>query len=153
MEKKIQAENTVNNRRGRNGPKTLTYYRNIAKGIITSEFGDLDIRKVTVSELQQHFDNFDYKPKYLKHIKLVLKLIFQVAVDLDVIEDNIVNKIDLGKDLGCVDEEMKYLNKERQSVWLDLFEKDGRQWAYLLEAILLLGLRPEERMSDLGLSQ
>lgn len=36
------------------------------------------------------------------------------------------------------------MNKERQAIWLYLFEQDGRQWAYTMEAILLSGARPEE---------
>ena len=151
--KKAQVENTSNNSSRKNEPKTFTYYRNTAKGVVTSVFGNLDIRKLTIDELQQYFDEFDYKPKYLNHIKLVMKLIFQTAIKLGVIEDNIASEIKIGKQLSNVTEEEKYLNKERQSVWLDLFEQDGRQWAYLLEAILLSGVRPEERMSDSNSNQ
>lgn len=34
--------------------------------------------------------------------------------------------------------------QDRQEVWLDIFEKDKRQWVYLFESILLTGARPEE---------
>ena len=36
------------------------------------------------------------------------------------------------------------MEQDRQEVWLDIFEKDKRQWVYLFESILLTGARPEE---------
>ena len=36
------------------------------------------------------------------------------------------------------------MEQDRQEVWLDIFEKDKRQWVYLFESILLTGARPAE---------
>ena len=40
--------------------------------------------------------------------------------------------------------ELVYIKSARQSHWLDCFEQEGTDVAYLFEAILLAGLRPEE---------
>ena len=81
----------------------------------------------------------DYSEKYLKDIKLILRLTFQKAIDLGVIAENPATKIYVGNRKCNIGVEIEHLNKERQAVWLDLFEQDGRQWAYLFEAILLSG--------------
>lgn len=39
-----------------------------------------------------------------------------------------------------------YLTEDRQKVWLDYFEKDGREFALLYSALLQTGMRPEERL-------
>ncbi len=37
-----------------------------------------------------------------------------------------------------------YLKEDRQSVWLDCFEQDGREFALLFSTLLQTGMRPEE---------
>jgi len=75
---------------------------------------------------------------------LVLKLSLDVAVKEKLRPDNPAEKIyieGVSKSLGI---EIEHLEQDRQEVWLDLFEKDKRQWAYLFETLLLTGARPEE---------
>ena len=144
QDKKMQAENKLYNRRRKISPKTITSYLGTANRQVIPVWGDLDIRKITTEQLQQHFDKLDYSTKYLKDIKLILKLTFQTAIDLGIITENPATKIYVGNRKCNIGIEIEHLDKERQNVWLDLFEKDGRQWAYLLEAILLSGGRPEE---------
>lgn len=142
--KKLQAENKLYNRRRKISPKTVTSYLGTANRQVIPIWGDLDIRKITTEQLQQHFDKLDYSVKYLKDIKLILKLTFQTAIDLGIITENPASKIYVGNRKCNIGVEIEHLNKERQSRWLDLIEEDGRQWAYLFEAILLSGARPEE---------
>lgn len=40
--------------------------------------------------------------------------------------------------------EISYLTEERQEVWLDYMEQDGRQWVLLFATLLQTGMRPEE---------
>ena len=142
--KKLQAENKLYNRRRKISPKTVTSYLGTANRQVIPIWGDLDIRKITTEQLQQHFDKLDYSVKYLKDIKLILKLTFQTAIDLGIVTENPASKIYVGNRKSNIGVEIEHLNKERQSRWLDLIEEDGRQWAYLFEAILLSGARPEE---------
>lgn len=137
MEKKLQSETNLYSRRRKISPETVTSYLGTANRQILPVWGDQDIRKLTTEKLQQHFDKLDYSEKYLKDIKLILRLTFQKAIDLGVITENPATKIYVGNRKCNVGVEIEHLNKERQAVWLDLFEQDGRQWAYLFEAILL----------------
>lgn len=144
QEKKLQSEINLYSRRRKVSPKTVTSYLGTANRQILPIWGELDIRKITTEQLQKHFDTLDYSEKYLKDIKLILRLTFQTAIDLGVIKENPATKIYIGNRKCNRGVEIEHLDKERQAVWLDLFEQDGRQWAYLFEAILLSGGRPEE---------
>jgi integrase len=144
QEKKQQSEINLYSRRRKISPKTVTSYLGTANRQVIPIWGHLDIRKITTEQLQQYFDTLDYSEKYLKDIKLILKMTFQTAINLGIIQDNPASKIYVGNRKSNIGVEQEHLDKERQLVWLDLFEEDGRQWAYLFEAILLSGGRPEE---------
>ena len=144
QEKKIQSEINLYSRRRKICPKTVTSYLGTANRQVIPVWGDLDIRDITTEQLQEHFDTLDYSEKYLKDIRLILRMTFQKAIDLRVIKENPATKIYVGNRKYNKGVEIEHLEKDRQAVWLDLFEQDGRQWAYLFEAILLSGARPEE---------
>ena len=144
QEKKIQSEINLYSRRRKISPKTVTSYLGTANRQVIPVWGDLDIRDITTEQLQEHFDTLDYSEKYLKDIRLILRMTFQKAIDLRVIKENPATKIYVGNRKYNKGVEIEHLEKDRQAVWLDLFEQDGRQWAYLFEAILLSGARPEE---------
>ncbi|MBO5349871.1 MAG: hypothetical protein J6A89_08685 [Clostridia bacterium] len=144
QEKKLQSEINLHSRRRKISPKTVTSYLGTANKQVIPVWGDLDIRTITTEQMQQHFDTLDYSEKYLKDIRLILKMTFQKAIDLGVIKENPATKIYIGNRKYSKGVEIEHLDKERQAVWLDLFEQDGRQWAYLFEGILLSGGRPEE---------
>lgn len=144
LDKKLQSEINLHNRRRKISPETVTSYLGTANRQVIPVWGDLDVRTITTEQLQKHFDTLDYSNKYLKDIKLILKLTFQTAITLGVIKENPATKIDTGTPKYNKGIEIEHLEKDRQAVWLDLFEQDGRQWAYLFEAILLSGARPEE---------
>ena len=144
MDKKLQSETNMYNRRRRISPKTVTSYLGTANRQVIPTWGDLDIRDITTEQLQRHFDTLDYSQKYLKDIKLILRLTFQTAINMGIIKENPATNIYVGERKYNKGVEIEHLEKDRQDVWLDLFEQDGRQWAYLFEAILLSGARPEE---------
>lgn len=144
QEKKIQSETSLYSRRRNISPKTVTSYLGTANRQVIPVWGDLDIRNITTEQLQEHFDTLDYSEKYLKDIRLILRMTFQKAIDLRVIKENPAIKIYVGNRKYNKGVEIEHLERDRQAVWLDLFEQDGRQWAYLFEAILLSGARPEE---------
>lgn len=144
MDKKLQSETNMYNRRRKISPKTVTSYLGTANRQVIPVWGDLDIRDITTEQLQRHFDTLDYSQKYLKDIKLILRLTFQTAINMGIIKENPATNIYVGERKYNKGVEIEHLERDRQDVWLDLFEKDGRQWAYLFEAILLSGGRPEE---------
>lgn len=76
---------------------------------------------------------------------MILKLSFDIVVDEEKLRpDNPAEKIIIQSSKKSLGIEIEHLEQDRQEVWLDIFENDGRQWAYLFEAILLTGARPEE---------
>ncbi len=143
-EKKKQAEIKVSRRRKKITPKTVTYYVNTANSKPFSYFNDLDIRTITTEQIQDIIDTLDYSIKYLKDVRLVLKLALDIAIKEKIRTDNPAINVDIGSSSKLIGIEIEHLDQDRQDVWLNIIEKDKRQWAYLFEAILLTGARPEE---------
>lgn len=144
-EKKKQSEIVTVKRKKKISADTFSYYLRTAKRQILPYFGDVDVTTITNEKLQEHFDSLDYSEKYLKDIRLVFKLSLDVAVKEKVVTENVAAKIKIEKSISKTPGiEIEHLEQDRQEVWLDLFEKDKRQFAYLFEAILLTGARPEE---------
>jgi len=142
--KKKQSEITTTKKKKKLSPDTVAYYWRTAQKQVIPYFGNIDVTTINEEQLQEHFDVLDYSTKYLQDIRLVIKLSLDVAIKEKIIKYNPAQnvKIDsLKKSLGI---EIEHLEQDRQEVWLNLFEKDKRQWAYLFEAILLTGARPEE---------
>lgn len=146
MEKKRQSEIIYTNKRRRKKitNTTVTFYWRIAKKQVIPIFGELDAATVNQEQLQEYFDMLDYSPKYLKDIRLVLKLSLEIAIKEKIRVDNPAERIDISCSKKSLGIEIEHLEQDRQEVWLDIFEKDKRQWVYLFEAILLTGARPEE---------
>lgn len=144
-EKKKQSEIVTVKRKKKISADTFSYYLRTAKRQILPYFGDVDVTTITSEKLQEHFDSLDYSEKYLKDIRLVFKLSLDVAVKEKIVTENVAAKIKIEKSIiKTPGIEIEHLEQDRQEVWLDLFEKDKRQFAYLFEAILLTGARPEE---------
>ena len=144
-EKKRQSEIVTVKRKKKISADTFSYYLRTAKRQILPYFGDVDVTTITSEKLQEHFDSLDYSEKYLKDIRLVFKLSLDVAVKEKIVTENVAAKIKIEKSISKTPGiEIEHLEQDRQEVWLDLFEKDKRQFAYLFEAILLTGARPEE---------
>ena len=144
-EKKKQSEIVTVKRKKKISADTFSYYLRTAKRQILPYFGDVDVTTITSEKLQEHFDSLDYSEKYLKDIRLVFKLSLDVAVKEKIVTENVAAKIKIEKSISKTPGiEIEHLEQDRQEVWLDLFEKDKRQFAYLFEAILLTGARPEE---------
>ena len=142
--KKKQSEVQGIKKKKKISPKTVTYYWRTAKTQVLPIFGDMDATTITQEQIQEHFDTLDYTPKYLKDIRLVLKLSLDIVVKEKLRPDNPAEKIEIENVKKSLGIEIEHLEQDRQEVWLNLFEKDKRQWAYLFEAILLTGARPEE---------
>lgn len=66
------------------------------------------------------------------------------AIKEKVRTDNPASSIQIGNTKKALGIEIEHLNQEEQELWLNIFEQDKRQWAYLFEAMLLTGARPEE---------
>lgn len=143
-QKKKQSETKGVKKKKKISPKTVTYYWRTAKTQVLPHFGNLDATTITQEQIEEHFEELDYSTKYLKDIKLVLKLSLDLVVKEKLRPDNPAEKIEISKDKKSLGIEIEHLEQDRQEVWLDIFEQDKRQWVYLFESILLTGARPEE---------
>lgn len=142
--KKKQSEMDNIKKKRKISKKTVTSYWQVAKKQVLPYFGNLNAKTITQEEIQEYFDELDYSPKYLKDIRLILKMTFDIIIKEKVRSDNPAEKIDIESSKKSLGIEIEHLEQDRQEVWLDTFEKDKRQWAYLFEALLLTGARPEE---------
>ena len=142
--KKKQSEVNGVKKKKKIAPKTVTYYWRTARKQILPYFGNMDATTITQEQIEEYFETLDYSPKYLKDIRLVLKLSLDIVVKEKLRPDNPAEKIEIVSDKKSLGIEIEHLEQNRQEVWLDIFEKDKRQWVYLFEAILLTGARPEE---------
>lgn len=144
QKKKKESEIITTKKKKKLSPDTVAYYWRTAQKQVIPHFGNMDVTTITEEQLQEYFDALDYSAKYLKDIRLVLKLSLDVAIQEKVIQYNPVQKVKIDSTKKSLGIEIEHLEQDRQEVWLELFEKDKRQWAYLFEAILLTGARPEE---------
>lgn len=146
LQKKKQAELSGKNKKRKKviTHDTVRYYVDISKAKVIPCFGSMDAVTVTYEQIQEEFDKLDLSQKYLQDIKLTLKLALDVVVKDKLRTDNPATRLKVimpKKSLGI---EIEHLEQDRQEVWLDIFEQDKRQCAYLFETILLTGARPEE---------
>lgn len=143
-QKKKQSEARGVKKKKKISPKTVTYYWRTAKTQVLPFFGDLDATTITQEQIEEHFEELDYSAKYMKDIKLVLKMSLNLVVKEKLRPDNSAEKIEISTDKKSLGIEIEHLEQDRQEVWLDIFEQDKRQGVYLFESILLTGARPEE---------
>lgn len=143
-QKKKQSEAKGVKKKKKISPKTVTYYWTTARIRVLPHFGNMDATTITQEQIEEYFETLDYSSKYLKDIRLILKMSLDIVVKEKLRPDNPAEKIVINNDKKSLGIEIEHLEQDRQEVWLDIFEKDKRQWVYLFEAILLTGARPEE---------
>ncbi len=136
-QKKKQSEAKGVKKKKKISPKTVTYYWTTAKIRVLPHFGNMDAVTITQEEIEEYFETLDYSSKYLKDIRLILKMSLDIVVKEKLRPDNPAEKIEINNDKKSLGIEIEHLEQDRQEVWLDIFEKDKRQWVYLFESILL----------------
>ncbi|MCI9245642.1 MAG: site-specific integrase [Clostridia bacterium] len=143
-QKKRQSEKKGTRKKKKLSPKTVTFYKGVADAQVIPIFGEMNAITITQEEIEDKLETLDCSTKYLKDIKLVLKMSFDVVIKEKLRKDNPAEKIEIYNDKKSLGIEIEHLEQDRQEVWLDIFEKDKRQASYLYETILLTGARPEE---------
>ena len=91
-QKKKQSETKGVKKKKKISPKTVTYYWRTAKTQVLPHFGNLDATTITQEQIEEHFEELDYSTKYLKDIKLVLKLSLDLVVKEKLRPDNPAEK-------------------------------------------------------------
>ena len=99
------------------------------------------ITKEQADECVKNVKGFDTKLK----VRRVLQRIFLYAKK----EEYTTNTFEIDfpkKPLDYSEDVILYIDTDRQSLWLDKFEEEDTDFSLLCETLLILGLRPEERM-------
>lgn len=127
-------------------PKTVEAYVNSIQAHIVPDFKEYHVADMS-KELIEDYINAKRKdtPRMAKDLYLLIKCILVYAKDERKLIDKVPNlALKFPKKKRATKAKIPYLTEERQSVWLDYFEKDGREFALLYSTLLQTGMRPEE---------
>ncbi len=122
-------------------PKTIDAYIYPLKNHLIPAFGETNIEDITQDMFQKYIDERTGSPKTIRDDYVVMNLIMKYAKKNKLIKENPIENTELPEKRKP---EISYLTEERQEVWLDYMEQDGRQWVLLFATLLQTGMRPEE---------
>lgn len=127
-------------------PKTVEAYINLIQAHIVPDLKSYYITDMS-KEIIENYINEKRKSssRTAKELYFIMKGILVYAKDIKKLIDEIPKLgLKFPKKKRTTKAKIPYLPEERQSVWLDCFEKDGREFALLYATLLQTGMRPEE---------
>lgn len=126
-------------------PKTIDTYAYTLKKHIKPNFSQYTVPEVTkeivenyVSELRQVY------PRAAKDVFLMIRQILRYAKAKKLITEVPDFDLKFPKKKRSRKTKLVYLPADRQSIWLDILEKDDRNFCKLFATLLQTGMRPEE---------
>jgi hypothetical protein len=129
-------------------PKTVETYINTIQNHVMVDFRDYHLSEMTKEIIEDYINKKRQKtPRLAKDLFLLMRSVLNYAKDVRHLLDEVPNfDLKFPKKKRAKKAKIPYLSEERQGVWLDICEKDKRQFAYLFATLLQTGMRPEERM-------
>ena len=129
------------------GEKSVETYAYTIKNHIKPKFENINIFDVTKDMVEEYIEEKKtHKERTAKDTLSIIKNALIYARDeKGIIKE--VPKFDIifkKKNKRLIKKQIPYLSEERREVWLDILEKDGREFCLLFAAILQNGMRPEE---------
>lgn len=86
-------------------------------------------------------------PRLAKDLFLLIRSVLTYAKEIRHLIDEVPDfNLKFPKKKRARKAKIPYLTVDRQEVWLDICEKDKREFALLFATLLQTGMRPEERM-------
>lgn len=126
-------------------PKTVETYAYTLKKHIKPNFAQYSVPEMTkevvedyVSEVRKDF------PRAAKDVFLMIRQILKYAKKKKIIKEIPDFELKFPKKKRSKKTKLVYLPAERQPVWLDILEQDGRNFCKLFATLLQTGMRPEE---------
>lgn len=126
-------------------PKTIDTYAYTLKKHIKPNFSQYTIPEITkeivetyVSEVRKVY------PRAAKDVFLMIRQILRYAKDKKLIKEIPDFDLKFPKKKRSKKTKLVYLPADRQPIWLDILEKDGRNFCKLFATLLQTGMRPEE---------
>lgn len=129
-------------------PKTVETYINTIQNHIMIDFKDYHVSELSKDLIEDYINGKRQKtPRLAKDLFLLIRSVLTYAKE----KRNVINEIpsfDLKfpKKKRAKKAKIPYLQASRQLVWLDILEKDKREFALLFATLLQTGMRPEERL-------
>lgn len=112
------------------------------------DFKDYHVSDIT-KEVVEDYINEKRKntPRLAKDLFLLIRCILVYARDnKKIINDVPKFNLKFSKKKRSKKAKIPYLPIERQNVWLEILENDGREFTNLFATLLQTGMRPEERL-------
>lgn len=129
-------------------PKTVETYINTIQNHVMIDFKDCLVSDMTKEVVEDYINQKRQKtPRLAKDLFLLIRCVLTYAKETRHLIDKVPDfNLKFPKKKRAKKAKIPYLPAERQKVWLDICEKDKREFALLFATLLQTGMRPEERM-------
>lgn len=126
-------------------PKTVESYVYVLKKHIKPNFSKYTVPEMTKEVVEDYISNLrkDY-PRAAKDVFLMIRQILKYAKKKKLIKEIPDFELRFPRKKRSQKTKLVYLPGERQPIWLDILEQDGRNFCKLFAALLQTGMRPEE---------
>ena len=126
-------------------PKTVETYAYTLKKHIKENFSQYTVPEMTKEVVEEYVSNLrKVYPRAAKDVFLMIRQILQYAKKRELIKEVPDFELKFPKKKRSKKTKLVYLPAERQPVWLDILENDGRSFCKLFATLLQTGMRPEE---------
>lgn len=125
--------------------KTVETYAYTLKKHIKANFSQYTLPEMTKELIENYVSNVRKTyPRAAKDVFLMIRQILQYAKKKQLIKELPEFEIKFPKKKRSKKTKLVYLPADRQPIWLDILEKDGRSFCKLFATLLQSGMRPEE---------
>lgn len=126
-------------------PKTVESYAYILKKHIKGNFAQYTVPEMTKDVVENYISEVRKQyPRAAKDTFLMIRQILQYAKKKKLIKEIPDFELKFPKKKRSKKTKLVYLPAERQPIWLDILEQDGRGFCKLFATLLQSGMRPEE---------
>lgn len=126
-------------------PKTVETYAYTLKKHIKGNFSQYTVPEMTKEIVEEYVSDLrKIYPRAAKDVFLMIRQILQYAKKKELIKEIPEFELKFSKKKRSKKTKLVYLAADRQPIWLDILEKDGRSFCKLFATLLQSGMRPEE---------
>ena len=126
-------------------PKTVETYAYTLKKHIKENFAQYTVPEMTKEVVEEYIANLrTVYPRAAKDAFLMIRQILQYAKKRNLIKEVPDFELKFPKKKRSKKTKLVYLPADRQPIWLDILENDGRNFCKLFATLLQTGMRPEE---------
>lgn len=126
-------------------PKTVETYAYTLKKHIKENFSQYTVPEMTKDVVENYISDVRKQyPRAAKDAFLMIRQVLQYAKKKKLIKEIPDFELKFPKKKRSKKTKLVYLPAERQPIWLDILEQDGRSFCKLFATLLQSGMRPEE---------